>query len=88
MATSFKKPKTEKKVDPEAAERLAQELADKTYDEPKKSVIIEEESKPLQFKITPSLHREFKTFAAVRGLKMVDLFKLMFEEYKQNHSSN
>jgi hypothetical protein len=88
MATTFKKPKTGKKVDLEAADRLAQELADKTYDEPKSPVIVEEESKPLQFKITPSLHREFKTFAAVRGLKMVDLFKLMFNEYKENHNSH
>ena len=85
MATSFKKPKSEKKVDPAAAEKLAQELADKIYDEPGIPQAAEEESKPLQFKITPSLHREFKTYAVVRGLKMVDLFKLMFKDYKANN---
>lgn len=84
MGTSFRKPKTEK-VDPADAEKLAQELADKTYDEPRTPPVEEEESKPLQFKITPSLHREFKTYAAVRGLKMVDLFKLMFKDYKENN---
>ena len=84
MGTSFKKPKTEKKVDPAAADKLAQELADKTYDKPVTPPVEEEESKPLQFKIAPSLHREFKTYAAVRGLKMVDLFKSMFEKYKEN----
>ncbi len=93
MATSFKKPNTAKKIDPEAADKLAEELADKTYDKPAKAsnkneqrtMPPEDETKSLQFKITPSLHMEFKTYASARGMKMVDLFKKMFDEYKENH---
>lgn len=43
-----------------------------------------EETKPLQFRIPISLHTEFKIYAAGKGMKMVDLFRLMFEEYKKN----
>lgn len=85
MSTSFRKPNSEKKVDPLAAEKLARELADKTYDEPITHPDEEEELKPLQFKIPLSLHKEFKIYAATKEIKMVDLFKLMYKEFKQNN---
>lgn len=91
MATSFKKPKASKKADPEAADQLAKELADKPYDEPvltpeiESPPILEEETKAIQLKVALSLHKEFKTYSAARGMKMVELFKKMFDEYKKNH---
>lgn len=35
--------------------------------------------KPLNFKVPPEFHREFKTFAAVHGISMVDLLREGFE---------
>ncbi len=31
--------------------------------------------KPLNFKVSPEFHREFKAYAAVHGLSMVDLLR-------------
>jgi hypothetical protein len=44
------------------------------------------ELKPLNFKIGIEDHREIKSFATERGLTMISLLKLMFAEYKDNHS--
>lgn len=41
-----------------------------------------ETKKPLQFLVDESFHREFKALAANRGIKMSDLFKEMYELYK------
>lgn len=38
--------------------------------------------KPLQFLVDESFHREFKALAANRGIKMCDLFKEIYEFYK------
>ena len=38
--------------------------------------------KDLNFKVASDFKTEFKTFAAKRGISMVDLLYQMFEEYK------
>ena len=39
--------------------------------------------KPLNFKVSPEFHREFKAYAAVHGVSMLDLFKEGFALVKQ-----
>jgi hypothetical protein len=39
--------------------------------------------KPLNFKVPPEFHREFKTFAACHGLSMVDVLREGFELMKE-----
>ena len=39
--------------------------------------------KPLNFKVPPEFHREFKTFAASHGLAMVDVLREGFEMLKE-----
>ncbi len=38
---------------------------------------------PLNFKVPPEFAKEFKVFAAMHGLKLVDLLKLGFDAYKK-----
>lgn len=38
--------------------------------------------KPLQFMVDESFHREFKAYAANKGIKMSDLFKEMYGLYR------
>lgn len=38
--------------------------------------------KPLQFVVDESFHREFKAYAANRGIKMSDLFREMYGLYR------
>lgn len=38
--------------------------------------------KPLQFIVDESFHREFKAYAARKGVKMSDLFREMYELYR------
>ena len=37
---------------------------------------------PMNFKVDPEFQREFKTFAVMNGMKMVDLLKASFDFYK------
>jgi hypothetical protein len=39
--------------------------------------------KPLNFKVSPEFHREFKAYAAVHGVSMLDLLKEGFALVKQ-----
>lgn len=39
--------------------------------------------KPLNFKVSPEFHREFKSYAAVHGISMVDLLREGFDLVKQ-----
>ncbi|PJE78171.1 hypothetical protein CI610_02902 [invertebrate metagenome] len=40
---------------------------------------------PLNFKIEPELVRDFKVFAAMHDMKLVELFRKSFENYKKTH---
>lgn len=39
--------------------------------------------KPLNFKVSPEFHREFKTLAATHGMSMLDLLREGFELAKE-----
>ncbi len=39
--------------------------------------------KPLNFKVSPEFHREFKAYAAVHGVSMLDILKEGFALVKQ-----
>ena len=39
---------------------------------------------PMNFKVSPEFAKDFKVYAAMHGLKLVDLLKLGFEAYKKN----
>ena len=43
--------------------------------------------KPLNFKVPPEFHTEFKTFASMHGMKMVELLEHAFELYKRQKGS-
>ncbi|PQJ94792.1 hypothetical protein CXB77_18330 [Chromatium okenii] len=40
--------------------------------------------KPLNFKVDPAFHREFKTYAATHGISMLELLREGFDLVKQN----
>jgi hypothetical protein len=40
--------------------------------------------KPIQFMVDESFHREFKAYAATKGIKMSDLFKEMYGLYRES----
>ncbi len=40
-------------------------------------------TKPLNFKVSPEFHREFKAYAAVHGVSMLDILKEGFALVKQ-----
>ena len=44
-----------------------------------------EDTKPLQFKVSPELHTEFKTYAAMNGMTMLELFTDAYQFYKSKH---
>ena len=37
----------------------------------------------LNFKVSPEMHRAFKTTASLRGIPMVDLFKESFQSWQE-----
>ena len=39
--------------------------------------------KPLQFMVDEAFHREFKAYAANKGIKMSELFKEMYGLYRE-----
>jgi hypothetical protein len=39
---------------------------------------------PLNFKVAPEFRREFKTFAAMHDISMVELLEKCFDHYKEN----
>ena len=41
--------------------------------------------KPLNFRVSPELHREFKTFAATQGRSMVDVLHEAFDLVRAKH---
>ena len=41
---------------------------------------------PLNFRVTEKLRRDFRVFAAERGLRLNELLVLAFEQYKKNAS--
>ncbi len=42
--------------------------------------------KDLNFKVNPEFKRRFKTYAAVRGISMMELLTSCFEFYEKEHS--
>ena len=38
--------------------------------------------KPLQFKVSPEIHQEFKAMSVEKGISMHKLFEEMYESYK------
>jgi len=42
---------------------------------------------PLNFRVPVEFHREFKAYAAVRGMKMTELLRKSFDAYKERHGS-
>lgn len=40
--------------------------------------------KPMNFRVDPAFHREFKTYAAAHGLSMVDLLREGFDLVKEH----
>ncbi|SEQ44850.1 hypothetical protein SAMN05421693_13221 [Ectothiorhodospira magna] len=44
--------------------------------------------KPLNFKVSPDFHREFKTYAATHGISMVDLLREGFALVKEHRGKN
>jgi hypothetical protein len=40
--------------------------------------------KPLNFKVDPEFHRQFKSFAALHGISMVDLLREGFDLVKEH----
>lgn len=40
--------------------------------------------KPIQFMVDESFHREFKAYAATKGIKMSELFKEMYGLYRES----
>jgi hypothetical protein len=46
-----------------------------------------EELLPLNFRIPASFHREFKVYAATHGLKLNELLKLCFDEYRSTNTN-
>ena len=43
--------------------------------------------KPMNFKVPAAFHREFKTYAVVHGMSMLDLLREGFELVKQERGS-
>ena len=41
--------------------------------------------KLLQFQVPPEIHTEFKTYAAMNGMTMVELFNEAYQFYKSKH---
>ncbi len=41
--------------------------------------------KPLNFRVSPEFHREFKTFAASQGRSMVDVLREAFDLIRAKH---
>ena len=41
--------------------------------------------KPLNFRVSPEFHREFKTFAATEGRSMVDVLREAFDLIRAKH---
>ena len=41
--------------------------------------------KPLQFKVAPEMHKEFKTYAAMNGMTMLELFTDAYRFYRDKH---
>jgi hypothetical protein len=39
--------------------------------------------KPLNFKVSADFHREFKTFAAINGMSMLDVLLESFRQYRE-----
>lgn len=40
---------------------------------------------PLNFKVPPEFAKDFKVFAAMHGMKLVDLLKASFDTYKREN---
>ena len=41
--------------------------------------------KLIQFQVSPEVHREFKTYAAMNGMTMLELFNKAYQFYKEKH---
>lgn len=84
-----KVPEKKKKPSQEEINALADSLANKEYDTPPREIKENEEepTKPLQFVLPQSFHREFKMYAASRDMSMVDLFKESFKFYREYKGS-
>ena len=52
-----------------------------------KAVPVSEKKTPLQVMLNPALKNEIKAIAAMRGIKLNELFLDMYDFYKRNHES-
>jgi hypothetical protein len=70
-----------------AAPPVGTTLAPKAANQPQQAVARAEEKEanlaPLNFRISPSFRREFKTYAAHHDLKLNELLRLCFEAYRR-----
>jgi hypothetical protein len=58
---------------------------DVIHPDPGHTSIKEGELSPLNFRVPAGFRREFKTFAAQHDLKLNELLRRSFEEYKRQH---
>ncbi len=42
-------------------------------------------SRPLNFRVPTEFHREFKTFAVLHDMSMLELLRRCFDEFAENH---
>ena len=55
------------------------------FREPKSSAACCEPRRDMNFKVNKSLHRRFKTVAAMQDIEMRELLERAFEEYVKRH---
>jgi hypothetical protein len=65
---------------PEAAERTSVRKANRKPAQEKEANLA-----PLNFRISASFRREFRTYAATHDLKLNELLRLSFESYRRQH---
>ncbi|MET4696919.1 hypothetical protein [Endozoicomonas lisbonensis] len=82
MATpQVKPPKEDPKGQPPSENDPTPTVSD-PLNKPEAGVVV-----PLNFRVTPEFHREYKAFAAMNGMKMIDLFRETFQFYKEHKGS-
>ncbi|MCG8695108.1 MAG: hypothetical protein MI806_28195 [Minwuiales bacterium] len=73
--TNVPPPKPNRKGPPPSAETVLHNLAQ----------LPSSGLKPLNFRVSPEFHREFKTFAATQGRSMVEVLHEAFDLVREKH---
>jgi len=80
---------------PARAESTSSALAQRKGEAPSPSEVVHNlkrpqsgDLKPLNFKVDPEFHREFKLYAAAQGISMLELLREGFEMVKQHRGSS